>query len=164
MVSCLLIFTYILIYLFLTFFISSFRLSPFPFEIQFIPTYFLTTIRVIGYFRQEFFIVFKFWLVGVVISAVVRQLFSFPSVSNRIESIPFYSYYRRLEWMSMIFAGFFLNGMKNTKNIVSSPHIGLTIFLLFIFLINLLYFFVSIFCTIFIVRYELLFYFKKNFF
>mmetsp|Transcript_7901 Transcript_7901/g.9180 ORF Transcript_7901/g.9180 Transcript_7901/m.9180 type:complete len:85 (-) Transcript_7901:247-501(-) len=26
---------------------------------------------VIGYFRQEFFIVFKFWLVGVVISAVL---------------------------------------------------------------------------------------------
>ena len=28
--------------------------------------------RVIGYFRQEFFIVFKFWLVGVVLSVVVR--------------------------------------------------------------------------------------------
>ncbi len=27
---------------------------------------------VIGYFRQEFFIVFKFWLVGVAISIVVR--------------------------------------------------------------------------------------------
>ncbi len=27
--------------------------------------------RVIGYFRQEFFIVFKFWLVGVVLSIIV---------------------------------------------------------------------------------------------
>ena len=27
--------------------------------------------RVIGYFRQEFFIVFKFWLVGVALSVVV---------------------------------------------------------------------------------------------
>jgi signal peptidase complex subunit 1 len=27
---------------------------------------------IIGYMRQEFFIVFKFWLVGVVISIVVR--------------------------------------------------------------------------------------------
>ena len=31
-----------------------------------------TNKRVIGYFRQEFFIVFKLWFVGVVISAVVR--------------------------------------------------------------------------------------------
>jgi signal peptidase complex subunit 1 len=28
---------------------------------------------IVGYMRQEFFIVFKFWLVGVVISIVVRR-------------------------------------------------------------------------------------------
>jgi hypothetical protein len=33
--------------------------------------------RVIGYFRQEFFIVFKFWLVGVALSVVVSILESF---------------------------------------------------------------------------------------
>ena len=31
----------------------------------------LSFFRVIGYFRQEFFIVFKFWLVGVALSVVV---------------------------------------------------------------------------------------------
>jgi Microsomal signal peptidase 12 kDa subunit (SPC12) len=29
---------------------------------------------IIGYFRQEFFIVFKFWLVGVVLSMIVSHL------------------------------------------------------------------------------------------
>ena len=32
--------------------------------------------RVIGYFRQEFFIVFKFWLVGVVLSIIVSIVHS----------------------------------------------------------------------------------------
>ncbi len=53
-------------------------------------TYFV--FRVIGYFRQEFFIVFKFWLVGVALSVVVslcvgnaRGLFTVP-FRNLLES------------------------------------------------------------------------------
>ena len=36
-----------------------------------LPFFYILFYRVIGYFRQEFFIVFKFWLVGVALSVVV---------------------------------------------------------------------------------------------